>query len=127
MAGKNWYLEAQKVYDREPCRRNFHEDLFWHYVNGYVVSCPDFFVMARIVDSSKPLHMLVDPTRRWENGDCWWIHCFAGDVLKIFTWCPIELGVTGWERNNVPRLYNLNLIRKRLTHVKKRMDRDSVE
>lgn len=121
-----WYDQAKAVYDREDNLRPFHEDLYLHYKHGYVVSCPEFFVMARIVPSCMPIGLLRDASIEWKSGDCWWIHCFAGDMISLFTWCPIALGVTGWERHNRPRLYEINSLRHRL-YSAKRLDCEPIQ
>ena len=49
MLASNPYAEARAVYDREPCRRTFNEDLELHLMNGLVFSTPEFFLMGRAV------------------------------------------------------------------------------
>jgi len=111
------YEQAKLVYRREWSKRTFHEDLFWHYAHGYVINCPEFFVMARVVPSQMSLGLLVDPTINWQDGDTWWIHCFSGKIEKLFTWAPFELPLVGWEKRNKPRIYHLITIKQRFLNA----------
>lgn len=108
------FLEAKAVYEREPCRREFFEDVCLHLMHGFVFSTPEFFIMGRPVLSSAPAEMVVTPSVQWprESCDCWHIYLFAGDMTKAWTILPWQLPKISFERKNELRFYRFRDIRR---------------
>ncbi|CAB4186549.1 hypothetical protein UFOVP1329_23 [uncultured Caudovirales phage] len=96
------YEAAALVYESEPCVRTFDHDLVLHLMNGYVVSTPEVFVMARRVHRHWSVAQLLDPTLTAPDGDCWWVWCLAGQMSAVVPLIPISLPWVGFERSNVP-------------------------
>jgi hypothetical protein len=107
------FEQAVAVYSREPCARTFDEDLRLHLRNGYVVSTPDFFVMARPVRRII-IEGICNPAIRFEKPDCWHVYLLAGSIQKALTALPYDLPWMSWERGNVLRFYPLASIRRRI-------------
>lgn len=112
----NPFAEAVAVYEREPCRRTFLEDFEAHLECGYVLSVPEVFVMARPVWTGADMAQILDP---WQNQwptlpNAWWIWLMAGDMAVALRHLPHDLPWIGWERDNVPRFYRLDHVRKKL-------------
>lgn len=108
------YEEAAAVYDREPCARSFREDLELHLLNGYVLSGPEFFVLARPVNSQDTVERMVDPAWVWPVEDCdaWWIYLFAGDLKQALGHFPFPMKWIGWERQNALRWYRWRTVER---------------
>ena len=101
--------QAAAVYEREPCARTFEEDLEAHLLHGWVVSTPQFFVMARPVDSAAQPACIVNPWHRFppEACDTWHIYLAAGDLCAALQWLPHPLPKIAFERRNILRYYRL--------------------
>ena len=101
--------QAAAVYEREPCARTFEEDLEAHLLHGWVVSTPQFFVMARPVDSAAQPACIVNPWHRFppEACDTWHIYLAAGDLRAALAWLPHPLPKIAFERRNILRYYRL--------------------
>lgn len=103
------FEQARAVYARERNARSFDEDLHWHFLNGYVISRPDFFIMGRHVVSSAPGWQITDC--RWlfdpAECDCWHVYLFAGDIAPAFGIMPWLLPKVSFERGNDLRFYPL--------------------
>lgn len=111
--------QAVAVYSREPCARTFDEDLRLHLENGYVVSTPDFFVMARPVWRGMNEFLIVNPAEGCHPAfrDCWHVYLLAGSIQKALTALPYDLPWMSWERGNVLRFFRLDSIRRRISHA----------
>lgn len=94
------FEQAAAVYDREPCARNFEQDLLLHLQFGYVVSTPEAFAMVRRVRHDWPDERLREPCATAADGDCWFVWLLAGDLALTTRWLPCELPWLGYERNN---------------------------
>jgi hypothetical protein len=109
------FEEAQAVYDSEPCRRGFFEDLLSHLAYGFVFSSPKAFLMGRPVRHDASPEEILNPDVGFSNPTAWLVYCAAGksalDVLVEFE--PYPLPFIGWERNNVLRFHRS----ERLRHV----------
>lgn len=109
------FEEAQAVYEREPCRRGFFEDLLSHFAYGFVFSSPKAFLMGRPVRHDASHEEILNPDVVFSNPTAWLVYCAAGksalDVLVEFE--PYPLPYIGWERNNVLRFHRS----ERLRHV----------
>ena len=99
------YLEARAVYDREPCARTFDEDLAAHLLNGVVHSTPEYFLMARKVDSKASHANIVNPWITFDGTDCWHVYLYAGDITKFFSFADVQLPLVSFERKNKIRFY----------------------
>lgn len=103
-------VRAKNVYGKEQGPRSFAEDLCLHLENpkAIVVSTPDLFLMARPVHTCWDYGDIVDPRSYAEYPDAWWIHCLAGDPRSAMLLEHQPLPYVGWERNNVPKFYELS-------------------
>jgi hypothetical protein len=117
MHHKNPILEAAGVYQREPCRRTFQQDLDIHLTTGYVVSTPEYFIMARPVNSGAPQEDVVNPMHIFDNSecDCWHIYLMAGDMKKCWDKCPDDLKdlpLVSFERSNVLKFLPMDRVKR---------------
>lgn len=103
------FEQAKAVYDREPSRRTFWDDLTLHLLNGFVFSTPDYFVMGRPVLKDAAPEFIVDPHCKYpkEQADCWMIYLMAGDTGKAWDVLPWDLEFICFERNNELRFHLL--------------------
>lgn len=99
------YAKAVAVYRRELCARSFAEDLQSHLANGYVFSTPELFAMGRPVCKDAPKSLILDPTVRFDNPDCWLCWLFSGNLLALTLNMPYWLPWIAFERRNVLRFY----------------------
>ena len=78
-------------------------------LHGWVVSTPQFFVMARPVDSAAQPACIVNPWHRFppEACDTWHIYLAAGDLRAALAWLPHPLPKIAFERRNILRYYRL--------------------
>ena len=109
--------QAAAVYEQEPCARSFREDLEAHFLNGYVISTPEYFVMGRAVrrdwpreDILNPFHISTDP----RLPDCWMVWLAAGSILGAFHQMPYNLPWIAFERDNVLRFWPTEKFRRSL-------------
>jgi hypothetical protein len=107
------FVLAANVYEQEPCANTFEHDLFQHLLYGCVISTPGLFAMVRPVRLHWPIETLRDITAVAEDGDVWWIYLAAGDVAQLFDLLPVKKWVA-FERENRPRLYEYNRLRRLL-------------
>jgi hypothetical protein len=116
------FEQAQAVYSREPCARSFSEDLFAHLQNGYVISGPSFFVMARPVDSTAPGSEVVNPWQVFpvKSCDAWLIYLMAGDMAEAWGHFPFPLPKIGFERKNRLRYYGFQFLQERISTSRQR-------
>ncbi len=110
------FEQAAQVYEREPCARTFATDLFLHLRNGYVLSTPTFFVMARPVNSEAAASLVVDPAHVFTLAECdaWLIYLMAGDMAEAWGHFPFPLPKIGFERGNRLRYYGFQFLQSRL-------------
>lgn len=95
------YEKAKEYYIKDPGFRTFEEDLELHYLNGYVVSTPEIFIMARPVWSKAPEKEIIDSSVYWEIGyDCWHIWLMSGDIKKCWDYNPLNLTLVSFQRRN---------------------------
>lgn len=107
------YEEARAIYTKEPCKRTFGEDLVAYFLHGYVISTPDFFVMARPVNGAAMPSMIVDSRVQFprDTWNCWHVHLMAGNMAKAWAALPFDLPLFTFERQNVLRMHRTNRIR----------------
>jgi hypothetical protein len=105
---------AMQVYQREPCARSYDEDLYLHFINGFVFSTPEFFIMGRAVVSTEDHSEIVNPAVSFPRVrcDCWHIYLMAGDTAKAWSIMPWPLPLFSFERRNELRFYQSERIRK---------------
>jgi len=108
------YEEAKSVYEREPCKRTFEEDLLTHLRYGFVFSTPQFFIIGRPVNSKAGAPAIVDPDIRFDEArcDCWHIYLMAGNFSKAWEIMPWKLPLISFERKNELRIYSLDEIKR---------------
>ena len=99
------FLEARKVYEREPCARAFEQDLDLHFKYGWVYSSPELFVMARPVDRKAAKYLIVNPCMWFLSYDCWHFYLMAGDMSRARRFLPFWLPWVSLERSNVLRFH----------------------
>lgn len=106
--------QAASVYQREPCRRTFAEDLEAHLVNGHVHSTPEFFLMARKVRKDATYAEIIDPySPQHENPDCWLVWLYAGNMKAAFQCADVQLPWVAFEKRNRLKFYTWEEIHKR--------------
>ena len=105
--------QAASVYQREPCRRTFAEDLEAHLLNGVVHSTPDFFLMARKVRRDADHTSILDPYAKHDNPDCWLVWLYAGNMRKAFEAADVQLTWVAFEKRNRLKFYTWEEIHKR--------------
>ena len=103
----NHYRNARAIYDREPCRRTFNEDLELHLMNGVVFSTPDFFLMGRAVPRGACHSDIINPAVVFAPAlcDCWHVHVLAGDGQRAWSILPYAMQWMSFERNNRLKFY----------------------
>jgi len=112
------YDEAIQVYLREHCTRSFAEDLEHHLRNpsGYVIRTPFGFAMGRAVDHTASVGAIIDPSISFHpsKADCWHLYLYAGKLNQVFTFCPYPLKYVSFERNNVLKIHEYEVIRRHI-------------
>jgi len=103
---------AATVYTTEPCARTFRQDLEFYLINGWVISTPSVFVMARPVLSSAT-QLDITGQRIFTETDAWLIYLLAGDITEAWRYLPYELPKIILERKNVLRCWDLSAFRNR--------------
>lgn len=98
---------AQRVYEdyvrdnpREEGYMTFSQLCDGYFLNGYVVSTPNYFILARPVNKeADPLDIInpVIPFPR-EEWNAWYIAAMAGDPSLCWTFYPFELDYVGYQR-----------------------------
>jgi hypothetical protein len=114
------YEKAARVYETEPCRRTFAEDLHLHYLYGFVFSTPEFFCMGRPVMRDAKESDIVDPGVIFDEdkADCWHIYLYAGDISKAISIMPWPLEWISLERKNELKIYPLAEAVRLAAHIK---------
>ena len=113
------YEKAMSVYQAEPCKRTFAQDLDLHLRYGFVFSTPEFFVMGRPVRKDAIERDLVDPGVLFKKSDCdaWMLYLVAGDMAKIVSVMPYPLPWIILERKNEVRIYPLPEMVRLASHI----------
>lgn len=95
----NPIIRMWELYQTRPSGRSFEEDLEIHLCGGYVVSTPDYFIMARPVRHDARPSDILDIEVVHDDPDCWHIFAMAGDIGKCWDLLPLDLPYVTWERN----------------------------
>lgn len=105
---------AKQVYLQEECARSFDEDFYLHLNNPRAIVYKDEanLAMLRPVNRADSYVYLTDPRYNTDSPNCWWVYLLVGDFKFLLSLLPYPLEFIGWERNNVPRSYNLNHLRR---------------
>ena len=98
-------MEAKKLYQDH--NLDFERDLSFYLVNGVVISRPDYFIMAKAIDSR-----LGEASWHPQAPDCWYVACAVG--RKTLAWflsqAPYQLPLIAWKRfkslNNPLKIYS---------------------
>jgi len=108
-------IQARRIYDREDTFRSFKDDLDLHLLNGYVISTPELFVMARPVPRIAARNAICDPAVTWPTYycSCWHVHIYAGKLPLLFTLLPYELPYGSFQKRDRLRFYTLNQLKER--------------
>lgn len=104
---------AAAVYQREPCRRTFAEDLEAHLLNGVVHSTDQYFLMARKVRRDADHADIVNPWIKHENPDCWLVYLYSGNIRRAFEAADVRLPWVAFEKRNRLKFYTWDEIHKR--------------
>lgn len=106
--------QAAEVYQREPCARPFHVDLELHLLHGWVISTPDFFLMARPVSALAHPALIVNPAFNSFVGiNCWHVYLCAGDwrqALRVGIEAAGAFPYVSFERRNRLRVHRLRAL-----------------
>jgi hypothetical protein len=98
---------AAAIYRLPDSTLDFESDLAGYLRYGYVVSTPDFFVMAREVNQKAPYDELVNPYSVHQSPNAWWVGLIAGDWRAALAMLPHKRQLIGWERRHGVRFYRL--------------------
>lgn len=110
--------QAAAVYQREPCARDFKEDLSAHLLHGIVFNTPTAFIMARYVSRSWPESSIINP---WLNDatcshlDTIHVYLAAGYLTEFFTFPHIQCKWISFERKNTLKFYCYTDLKRRCT------------
>jgi hypothetical protein len=98
----------EKFYREHLPDRSLGADIFCHKIGGVVVDEPDFFLLARGVNSRAPWAWITCPGVFFPRNaqDCWFIWARAGSFERVLTVAPYYLPLVAWSRRNKPfRIY----------------------
>jgi hypothetical protein len=85
---------------------------------GYVFSNPMAFVMGRPVDRNASYEDILNPSRTFENPDCWWVWLAAGKIDTVLEAEPFPLPYYGWEIRNQPRFHTRERLLKCIKFIR---------
>jgi hypothetical protein len=105
---------AREVYRQEFCPRSFDEDFYLHLNNPHAIIYKDANNLALLypVKRSAPYARLTNPSTEEPSPDCWWVYLLSGDFPFLLSLLPYDLEYIGWERDNVPRSYKLEQVKR---------------
>ena len=113
MLGDTPVERAARVYEQENCLYTFKQDLEFYLINGWVISTPCVFLMARPVQSLAPRQQITGHHVFYE-ADAWLVYLLAGDMAEAWRFLPYELPKMMLERKNVLRCWDLLAFRRRI-------------
>lgn len=101
---------AAELYGREA----FARELDYFLCNGFVLSTPWVFILARQVRHDADINDMADVRIVFEPSACdaWFISFASGNLLRFWDYFPIEYPWVVWQRNN-------RVHRRRLAQVRK--------
>lgn len=114
MHGTSPAFQARVVYESLGSDWPFTSVIEMHLLGGYVVSTPEYFILARPVDSTADEARILNPLISFSKPDAWFIFAYAGDISRAWDYFPVFYPKVGWQRANRPiRFYPMeNIIRK---------------
>lgn len=116
-------LRAREVYANEPCARSFDQDLYLHLNTPQCIVFKDATTLAlvRPVNSRDPQAAITNPAFISSTPDAWWLYLLVGDIATLHTMFCDHLHnrfkLIGWERNNVPRFYDIQKVKQWTSHL----------
>lgn len=118
LAMQRWYEEHS-----DEVARPLLEDMQTYLVNGFVLSTPYLFIMARPVKHDASYTDIINPyyTFRQEDRDCWHVSAAAGDISRIWEYYPVDYEWAHWV--NKGRVYVQKMDRARRVIESFRVDK----
>lgn len=109
------YHRMEEWYRTHPSVRPFGLYVEMHLQAGVVLSTPDYFVLARPVNSRAPAWRINESMQLWPRAeqDCWYIFAFCGDIPQALAAIPYELPLLCFNRRTEKDLHFLSLPRLR--------------
>ena len=77
---------------------DFTHEVEQHFIHGHVISSPEIFLMGRRVHHRWPLDLMIETSFVAEDGDCWYVTLFAGDLREVIKAIPYELPYIAFHR-----------------------------
>ena len=107
---------AANVYLHEWSARSFEEDLDIHLLTGFVVSTPEYFIMARLVVHDAPEEQITDPLYVFppDEVDCWHIWLAAGDFTQFWNEDKHDCQWVSWQKRNKLKVYRMETIKRKM-------------
>ena len=100
--------------------KQFLEDLFAHFKNGYVYCDSDVFIMARTVEFGKDVE---DLQKEHKTPDTWFVWMLArrnglplsrSAYKKVFSICPFSMKYIGFHKRDFLKYYDFHVFKRRL-------------
>jgi hypothetical protein len=91
---------AKEAYEAGECEFSWRESLNAHMAQGYCISRPDYFIMARPVVKDAPEQLILDCNHVFDvqRCNCWHVWMAAGDALpSLWTQTPHEFEWTSYQ------------------------------
>jgi hypothetical protein len=109
-------IKAARVYLEEECTGTFMSDVEDHLIAGYVISTPDYFIMARPVKHDADPSLICDPLYHFppDEEDCWHIWLAAGDWRKFWENDTRDFKWVSWEKRNKLKVYPMDRVIKKV-------------
>lgn len=100
------YERISAEYEARPREKPFAYYVAWHFINGFVFSTPEFFIMGRPINKGycERNGVPLCPPETGQYADTWYLHAFAGDMQKAWSILPYPLPYIAWERMREARL-----------------------
>lgn len=108
------------LYDQYPQPRTFDEDIAAHISTGYLVSTPEYFIMARGISKQADPHLIADPWYAFpaDLQDTWLVFAFAGYSRNFLAFVPYPLRWVAWQRRGRPlRFHEFSKIQAKCAHT----------
>jgi hypothetical protein len=118
---------AKEAYERDEHRYSWRELLEAHMSQGYCISMPDYFIMARPVIKGADEELVIDPHYEFDLAlcNCWYVWTAAGDALpSLWSSTPHEFDWVAFQSLKAKdfdiRYRSLNRLRLWAKHRSKR-------
>lgn len=93
---------AKAAWDRLETDWTFAQIVEMHMLYGWVVSTPQYFILARPVDRCASEAEILDPVKVFEQPNAWFVWLMAGRVDFAWQYYPIPYRWVGWQRGDRP-------------------------